>query len=179
MEPRRWFSLCLLVKTIIFLCCGCNTVRPIRFWLLPGLRITSGTTITRDVSLPRQMTLLRCARLCGADCGMFHYSKANYTCEVFAERYFDSGVLYVPDDDWITGLKNLSVIVKDDWTLAFRAQSGTGSTVFHAWIATGVHHDNNIQAEFPHACLRFDDYSSCDRHFRSHILDAWTGIKEV
>ena len=70
-------------------------------------------------------------------------------------------------------------VVQDDWTMVFRAQAGIGVYVWDTWNSTGVNNDNPIPDDFPFACLRLTDYSSCDRHFRSHLLDNWAGIKEV
>ena len=73
----------------------------------------------------------------------------------------------------------LAVVTKDEWTLVFRGQKEIGVQVWDTWSSAGVSHDSPIPADFPHACLRTDHYSTCDRHFRSHILDNWVNIQEV
>ena len=61
----------------------------------------------------------------------------------------------------------------------FRAQKEISVPVYDTWMDTGTSHDNPVPDNFPPACLRMFDYGSCDRHFRSHILDHWNGIDKV
>ncbi|KAK3786676.1 hypothetical protein RRG08_032835 [Elysia crispata] len=142
-----------------------------------GKRIVSGGTVVKQISGP--ISLLRCSALCGADCGMFHHRSENDICVFFAERYFDAGLVFTSDADWTIGSKIYSVVTKDEWTLVFRGQKEIGVQVWDTWSSAGVSHDSPIAADFPHACLRTDHYSTCDRHFRSHILDNWVNIQEV
>ena len=46
-------------------------------------------------------------------------------------------------------------------------------------VNTSKHDDGPLLGDFPYACLRLTDYSQCDRHFRSHIVDKWVNIQEV
>ncbi|GFR89196.1 hypothetical protein ElyMa_000788200 [Elysia marginata] len=66
-----------------------------------------------------------------------------------------------------------------NWTLVFRLQSGKSDLAYATWINDGRHDDAPLAASFPVACLRMFDYASCDRHFRSRIIDDWNGISEV
>ena len=72
-----------------------------------------------------------------------------------------------------------ATVEQGDWTLVFRAQSGVGEPTWESWNNTGVYNDNPVPQDFPLACLRLTNYSTCDRHFRSRILDNWPSIKEV
>ncbi|KAK3786680.1 hypothetical protein RRG08_032839 [Elysia crispata] len=175
MTSRTRFTLWLFLNILAHHIC--NSQRLVPFTLTQGLRISSGATAIEQTSGPK--TLLRCAALCGADCGMFHYSSVNGICVIFAERYFESGLVFTSDADWTIGSKIYPVLTKDEWTLAFRGQKEIGVQVWDTWSATGVHDDNYIPTGFPHACLRMNHYASCDRHFRSHILDNWVNIQEV
>ncbi|RUS88195.1 hypothetical protein EGW08_004027 [Elysia chlorotica] len=126
------------------------------------------------------MSTLMCASLCGNVCGMFHHSPVTNECSTFREKSYDSGVVLSADPDWTTSYRqNHAAVEQGDWTMVFRAQKEIGVSVWDTWNNAGVHDDNPIPSDFPFACLRLADYSSCDRHFRSHILDNWVGIKEV
>ncbi|GFN75327.1 hypothetical protein PoB_000183300 [Plakobranchus ocellatus] len=72
-----------------------------------------------------------------------------------------------------------ATVTQGDWTLVFRAQSSIGVSVWDTWTNTGLHNDNPVPEDFPLPCLRLTEYGSCDRHFRSHILDSWSNVKEV
>ncbi|GFR88436.1 hemicentin-1 [Elysia marginata] len=67
-----------------------------------------------------------------------------------------------------------------DWRLVFRLQSGTNVPAYETWVNNGKHDDEDPTARtFPLACLRMFHYTSCDQHFRSHILDDWKDIAKV
>ncbi|GFN75334.1 hemicentin-1 [Plakobranchus ocellatus] len=126
------------------------------------------------------MTSTYCATFCGSECGMFHYNPLHNECSVFLERDYDVGVTLVSDPDWIVGFrKRHTTVTQGEWTLVFRAQSSIGVSVWDTWTNTGLHDDNPVPKDFPLPCLRLTEYESCDRHFRSHILDNWSNVKEV
>ncbi|KAK3750652.1 hypothetical protein RRG08_005504, partial [Elysia crispata] len=174
MASRRLFILYLLLTSLAQKCC--HSQRSFHFKLSLGQKITSGATEVKQRSGP--ITQIRCAAFCGLDCGMFHYSTVHEICVVFVERYFDAGPVFTSDADWTIGLKQYSVVTKEGWSLVFRGQSEIAVPVWDVWSNTGVHHDSPIPSDFPHACLRMEQYTSCDRHFRSHILDNWANIKQ-
>ncbi|XP_025104872.1 uncharacterized protein LOC112570546 [Pomacea canaliculata] len=63
-------------------------------------------------------------------------------------------------------------IKKDDWLLVFRATSGLGSPVYDTWTRTGYHDDYTYtRASMPCGCTSTN--GSCDRHYRSRLLDSW------
>ena len=66
-----------------------------------------------------------------------------------------------------------------DWVLAFRAVKANNVSVFNTWTNSNLQHGNPVSDSFPLACLRLVNTGSCDRHFRSQILNNWTNIKEV
>ena len=72
-----------------------------------------------------------------------------------------------------------AMVIYQQWTLVFRVQKEISVPVYTTWMDTGTFNDNPVQNNFPPACLRMFDYGSCDRHFRSHILDNWHGIDKV
>lgn len=115
--------------------------------------------------------------MCKADCGVFHYNKDLKLCAIFAEKPYD--VEFVSDPDWELGYKPFSAIVDGDWTLVFRLQAANGEPSYDAWTDDGRHDDEPDVMAFPWACLSMIRYSSCVRHYRSHILDNWQNINEV
>ncbi|GFR94888.1 hypothetical protein ElyMa_002678500 [Elysia marginata] len=72
-----------------------------------------------------------------------------------------------------------ATVTAGPWTLAFRVQSATSVKVYDDWNHDGRHDDQPLAGNFPLDCVRMFDYASCDRDFRSHILDDWNGITEV
>ena len=72
-----------------------------------------------------------------------------------------------------------ALVTFQKWTLVFRLQKEISVPAYQTWMDTGTSNDNPVQNNFPPACLRMFDYGSCDRHFRSHILDNWNGIDKV
>ncbi|GFR97480.1 hypothetical protein ElyMa_000994000 [Elysia marginata] len=66
-----------------------------------------------------------------------------------------------------------------EWVLAFRAQKEINVSFYDTWSYTGLYHDDPVPGDLPQACLRLVDYKSCDRHFRSKILDDWMKIEQI
>ncbi|XP_025104625.1 uncharacterized protein LOC112570390 [Pomacea canaliculata] len=63
-------------------------------------------------------------------------------------------------------------IEMDGWVLVFRGTQGLGSPVYDAWTRTGYHDDYTFtRASMPCGCTRTN--GSCDRHYRSLLLDFW------
>ncbi|XP_025104399.1 uncharacterized protein LOC112570229 [Pomacea canaliculata] len=63
-------------------------------------------------------------------------------------------------------------IQQDGWVLVFRATSGLGSPVYNAWMRSGYHDDYTYtRATMPCGCTSTN--GSCDRHYRSRLLDSW------
>ncbi|RUS83178.1 hypothetical protein EGW08_009078 [Elysia chlorotica] len=148
------------------------------FKLKTGIRISSGGTVVRRI-VKAKITVHVCASLCGATCGAFQVSPMTDECVTFSERFHTKGVQLTSDPEWTLGYRQSSVS-DGDWALAFRAQTGLNDKVYKTWVSDGTHHDSPEEAgDFPQACLRLVDYGSCDRYFRSQILDNWENIQEV
>ncbi|KAK3786674.1 hypothetical protein RRG08_032833 [Elysia crispata] len=175
LRSRRWLTFWFLLNTVAQ-SCG-KSERDIQFEIISGQRINSGLTVLKQVS--GFITSVKCAAVCGESCGVFHYSAVDDICVVFAESHLDAGFSVTSDANWAIGKKFYDKVTKNGWTLAFRGQKEIGVQVWDTWSATGVSHDFRIPADFPQACLRMANYSSCDRHFRSHILDNWVNIQRV
>ncbi|XP_025104747.1 uncharacterized protein LOC112570486 [Pomacea canaliculata] len=63
-------------------------------------------------------------------------------------------------------------IRKDDWILVFRAAAGIAQPVYDTWTRVGYHDDYQLtRATMPCGCTRTS--GSCDRHYRSRLLDSW------
>ncbi|GFN75330.1 hypothetical protein PoB_000183600 [Plakobranchus ocellatus] len=127
------------------------------------------------------MTAVYCATFCSSsECGMFHFTPVHNECSVFLERDYDTGVTLASDPDWVVGYRQQQITVtQGEWMLVFRAQSSIGVSDWDTWTNTGLHNDNPVPEDFPLPCLRLTEYGSCDRLFRSHILDNWSNVKEV
>ncbi|GFO15580.1 hypothetical protein PoB_004208500 [Plakobranchus ocellatus] len=72
-----------------------------------------------------------------------------------------------------------ATITHGDWTLVFRAQRRIGVSAYNTWTNSQATTDSPVLDTFPHACLRLNYYGSCNRHFRSHIIDRWENIDKV
>ncbi|CAG5124560.1 unnamed protein product [Candidula unifasciata] len=124
------------------------------------------------------MTSLKCASRCYTMCGIAVYSRVNNTCVTFRNRIHQSGFTVSRKAGCVVIYKNDAAFMQD-WTLVFRAQAGIGHPVVDYWSSKGKQDDNPLSETFPASCLRFDKSSSCDRHFRSYILDNWKNIVQV
>ncbi|RUS72689.1 hypothetical protein EGW08_019545 [Elysia chlorotica] len=167
------------LSTLAFVVCGASVrATSLMYTLRAGVRISSGgTVIIRSVRA--KMTVPFCASLCGATCGAFQVSSMTDECVTFSERFHTKGIELTSDPEWTLGYSQSSVS-DGDWTLAFRAQTGLNAYVYKTWVSDGTHHDSPEEAgDFPQVCLRLVDYGSCDRYFRSQILDNWEKIQEV
>ena len=49
------------------------------------------------------MTAIACARFCGYECGVFHFSTAANVCTLFADDYFNADFASTNDSDWTIG----------------------------------------------------------------------------
>ncbi|KAK3737097.1 hypothetical protein RRG08_016403 [Elysia crispata] len=172
------FPMCVFLWTLTFFLCRA-TVDTLQFTLRKGVRISSGATEIRQMERA-EMTLSLCAALCGVTCGTFHVSHTTGVCVTFTEKFFNKNVRLASDPGWTIGY-NRFLVTDGDWVLAFRAQAGIEVRVYETWVSDGTHHDSHLgdSSDFPQACLRLVDYESCDRHFRSEILDSWGKILEV
>ncbi|KAK3768175.1 hypothetical protein RRG08_031714 [Elysia crispata] len=176
MRLKHWLTLGLLVTTEVTLCSATIT-QSMLFMLKQGHRVTVRGTAIGQISGP-DVTLHVCGMFCGKlDCKLFHYSSVNKICAIFAEAYY--AVSLSPDPDWEVGYTPASLVTFQKWTLVFRLQKEIYVPAYQTWMDTGTSNDNPVQNNFPPACLRMFDYGSCDRHFRSHILDNWNGIDKV
>ncbi|KAK3767836.1 hypothetical protein RRG08_018620 [Elysia crispata] len=159
--------------------CQVDGVSQSTFKIVRGKRLASGVTWMRNIS--RQgLTLQRCAIACAVDCGMFEFNKVYNACIFYKERNYDIGITVSSDTDWTWAYKRRhTTISHGGWTLVFRAQAKIQVSAYETWNDTAATTDNPVQDSFPHACLRLVDYASCDRHFRSHIVDNWDNVDKV
>ncbi|KAK3756735.1 hypothetical protein RRG08_018459 [Elysia crispata] len=171
---KHWLTLGLLLVTTEVTLCSASNTQYLQFMHKQGHRVAlRGTEIGR-ISGP-DVTLLGCGRLCGKhDCKLVHSSSVHKICEIFAEAYY--AVSLSPDPDWDVGYTPAALVIYQQWTLVFRTQKEISEPVYRTWMDTGISHDEPVPNNFPPACLRMFDYESCDRHFRSHILDDWYGV---
>ena len=112
-----------------------------------------------------------------------HIPFAFMVCSFFAACspglvYLGPNLVYV-DVCFFNTYHSTHPVTGGDWVLAFRAVKENNVSVFNTWNDWSLQHDNPVLDSFPHACLRLVNTRSCDRHFRSQILENWTNIKEV
>ncbi|GFR77209.1 hypothetical protein ElyMa_003962700 [Elysia marginata] len=128
------------------------------------------------------MSNLLCAVACHSEtnCDLYHFSKATNICTIFSQQpKFDPSTSSTSDSDWSIGYILQHWRSSGEWTLVFQAQERIGVSVWHTWSNTSLRHDHPISRDFPRACMSQADYSQCNQHFRSSILDSWNDIKEV
>ncbi|RUS74921.1 hypothetical protein EGW08_017320, partial [Elysia chlorotica] len=150
------------------------------FKIIPGKRLATGVTHIQTVERGG-LTLRDCATACRVECGMFEYSQVHSVCKFYSERNYDFGYTVSSDADWTWAYKrrHTTVVFQTGWTLVFRAQAKIAVGAFETWNDTDATTDNPVRDDFPHACLRLVEYESCDRHFRSHVIDNWVNIDQV
>ncbi|GFS16888.1 hypothetical protein ElyMa_003225600 [Elysia marginata] len=149
------------------------------FKIVPGKRLSSGVTEIETV-VREGLTLQQCAILCKVECGMFDFSASFNVCTTFRERNYDYGIQLSLDTGWTWAYKRRhTTITNEGWTLVFRAQAKTSVSAYNTWTDPQATTDNPVEDSFPHACLRLEYYTSCDRHFRSHVIDSWVNIDKA
>ncbi|GFR92611.1 hypothetical protein ElyMa_002623400 [Elysia marginata] len=181
MVMKATLSVCLSLGILLHHNSGCwaSSIRFNKFQLVSGHRVSGGTEVSRHTH--PDMNLVTCARRCLGDCTVFHFNKVNKLCVTFAEKPYE--IQMTADTNLSIGYQPpsfLNAITYGEYTLVFRLQSGKPGLAYDTWIDTNRHDDEKPSSEtFPLACLRMFDYASCDRHFRSKILDDWSGVTEV
>lgn len=114
-----------------------------------------------------------------SSCDLYHYSTVSNECAIFSQQIkFNPSIDTTSNAGWSFGYIQQHY-TSGEWTLVFRAKERNGVPVYQTWLNSSQQDDHPITKDFPEACLRTTDYSQCDRHFRSDILDNWSGIEEV
>lgn len=177
-----WKVSSAVVSILVCLRCSCLAVEPsaLRHIRLLNGHFVSGRATEISRTTGSGLTMIRCAAVCQEGCGVFHFHRVTKLCVIFSEKQYQ--VELTSDPDWDIGYKQYPreyVTMDGNWTLVFRLQAATSVPAYDTWVNDGQQDDSPLFGSFPLACLRMFDYASCDRHFRSHVLDNWNGISEV
>lgn len=90
----------------------------------------------------------------------------DFSMATFITLYFV--INFVPTDD------------PDHWILAFRAHSKSGINLWRSWTNANHHdQDPSIYFKLPVGCVTIRSDLSCDRFYKSQLLDNWTKIEQV
>nr|KAI8739382.1 hypothetical protein BgiMline_023937 [Biomphalaria glabrata] len=128
--------------------------------------------------IKHNISLALCASLCTNECGSATFSVRHKTCVTFRDKFYNFSMIWTEDPDWLVLFRD-EPIQYGDWTLVFRAQKHTNSSLYDTWINTGHHDDNPLSSSSLNGCYRLDNLGRCKKHFRSFILDFWTNVKKV
>ncbi|GFR96423.1 hypothetical protein ElyMa_002720900 [Elysia marginata] len=168
--------ICLALSILTFHTTWCSNNKLRGFLVKPGRHVTAGGTEITRVSEPG-LTMLRCAALCSReDCGVFQFNSVTKLCITLKQRLYQ--LQLTSDLHWDLGYTQVSEVTFGDWTLVFRLQKETSVPAYETWIQDGRHDDKPLASSLPLSCVRVFDYASCNQHFRSHILDNWSGITD-
>ncbi|XP_071099668.1 uncharacterized protein [Haliotis cracherodii] len=132
-----------------------------------------------DCSLSRSACAVLCSRE-NSTCKSFNYKSSDGSCVLNQEELYTFDALFEETPAWAYYGPIANGVSSSEWTLVFKAVSGSGINFKESWEQAGVAHDQDLTNQNP-AYFSKHGASSSYPFYRSHWLDDWStaGIKEV
>ncbi|XP_067685517.1 uncharacterized protein [Haliotis asinina] len=147
-----------------------------------GYRLTNPPMWTVDYK-PAKRSTAWCLKHClTSSCSSASFSQTLGICELHSLKLYDRDSTFVESDDWLYVEPRSDVLTWDGWTVVFRAQRDTGTSIYSAWLNDSLYHDHPLlPPRLQPGCFSPNTLRPCGDHFRSKIMSTWetAGIKLV
>ncbi|XP_046561065.1 uncharacterized protein LOC124270091 [Haliotis rubra] len=125
-----------------------------------------------------------CLKHCLAlSCASASFCQNEGICELHSLKLYDSDSTFVESNDWMyMEPRSDDLLTWDGWTVVFRAQKDTGTSIYSAWLNDSLYHDHPLlPPRLKPGCFSPNTSRPCEDHFRSKIMSAWdtAGIQLV
>ncbi|XP_041365177.1 uncharacterized protein LOC121380429 [Gigantopelta aegis] len=140
------------------------------FSRLPGYHVTSSAM--RTVACPvNKCSLSFCA---DSRCLAVSFHRGNQICQLHDKLIHSPEVTYERSPYWEYLQLKTEYVLYRDWILVFRATSRINQSAYDTWTTPG-HYDDYpaLRHDVPVGCLSVNGSHSCDRHFKSKLIDIW------
>ncbi|XP_067684668.1 uncharacterized protein [Haliotis asinina] len=117
-----------------------------------------------------------------SSCASASFSQTEGICELHSLKLYDADSAFLESDNWIYMEPKSDVLTWDGWTVVFRAQKHTGTSIYSAWLNDSIYHDHPLlPPRLQPGCFSLNTSRTCGDHFRSKIMSTWetAGIQLV
>ncbi|XP_071084084.1 uncharacterized protein [Haliotis cracherodii] len=139
-----------------------------------GYRLTNPPMSTVGYK-PTKWSAMWCLNHCLAlSCASASFSQTEGICELHSVKLFDGDSTFMESNDWVYMEPRSDVLSWDGWTVVFRGQSDTGTSIYSAWLDDNLYHDHPLlPPRLKPGCFSPNTSRPCDDHFRSKIISTW------
>ncbi|XP_046561063.1 uncharacterized protein LOC124270089 [Haliotis rubra] len=147
-----------------------------------GYRLTNPPMLTVHYT-PDKWSAAWCLQQClASSCASASFSQTEGTCELHSLKLYGGNATFEESDDWVYMEPSSDVLTWDGWTVVFRGQKDTGTSIYSAWLNDNLYHDHPLlPPRLRPGCFSPDTSRPCEDHFRSKIMSTWetAGIQLV
>ncbi|XP_071082830.1 uncharacterized protein [Haliotis cracherodii] len=139
-----------------------------------GYRLTNPPMSTVGYK-PTKWSAMWCLNHCLAlSCASSSFSQTEGICELHSVKLYDGDSTFMQSNDWVYMEPRSDVLSWDGWTVVFRGQSETGTSIYSAWLDNNLYHDHPLlPPRLKPGCFSPNTSRPCDDHFRSKIVSTW------